>query len=209
MKLNAEIARDEGQNNEPKMTTSTSVACQTDEMSETATIPATELPQNSAAVQEVADESDAQFSEVEARSAVHPGPVPPQGEQFAIVNGQVQLGMGLTMSAMKWQFIMKATSDSKFTTDVARHLWPAPEAAQRSLTGQACRTVENAADKIQATPQKVDVVKACLERYVQLNPMEAPAPPPQNRVAAARKYLRSYFTEAGRQGKRVRAKTVK
>ncbi|KAH7931433.1 hypothetical protein HPB52_025682 [Rhipicephalus sanguineus] len=78
------------------------------------------------------------------------------------------------------------------------------EASQRSLTGQACRTVESSTVKAPATPEKVDVVKACLQRYVDLHPMGPPAAPPETRVACVRKYLRSYFTEAGRVGKRIR-----
>ncbi|KAH7979969.1 hypothetical protein HPB49_012294 [Dermacentor silvarum] len=44
----------------------------------------------------------------------------------------------------------------------------------------------------------------CLEKYISEHPMGPPAPPPEHRLASVRKHLRSFFTEAGHQGKRVR-----
>ncbi|XP_049529015.1 uncharacterized protein LOC125947776 [Dermacentor silvarum] len=135
--------------------------------------------------------------------AVHPGS-PCTGGMLSTVDGQVQIGAGIVMPLNKWHYIMKSTSDAKCTLDVARHLWSATQAGERSLTGQACRTISDASGKLPATPAKVAAVKNCLEKYISEHPMGPPAPPPEHRLASVRKHLRSFFTEAGRQGKRVR-----
>ncbi|XP_077553207.1 BEN domain-containing protein 5-like [Haemaphysalis longicornis] len=106
------------------------------------------------------------------------------------------------MPEPKWHWILRGTTDGKFTLDLARHLWSQEEAAERSLTGQACRSMTGAAQKVTASPVKVEVVKNCLAKYVELHPL--PEPPADVRVKNARKYLRNFFTEAGHQGKRVR-----
>ncbi|XP_077531328.1 uncharacterized protein LOC144143447 [Haemaphysalis longicornis] len=130
---------------------------------------------------------------------VPPGPVV---STFLVADGQVQIGPELTMPEPKWHWILRGTTDGKFTLDLARHLWSQEEAAERSLTGQACRSMTGAAQKVTASPVKVEVVKNCLAKYVELHPL--PEPPADVRVKNARKYLRNFFTEAGRQGKRVR-----
>ncbi|XP_077498424.1 BEN domain-containing protein 5-like [Amblyomma americanum] len=115
---------------------------------------------------------------------------------------QVLIGPELWMSAAKWIYVMKNTSDAKCCLEVARHLWTLNEAAERSLTRQQCRSIATAARKLPATPEKVEVMKNCLAYFVDQHPV--PELPKDHRVAAVRKHLRNFFTEAARQGKRVR-----
>ncbi|XP_070378107.1 uncharacterized protein [Dermacentor albipictus] len=150
----------------------------------------------------LASEATASGSAV-SPAAAHTGP-PQADELFCVVNGQVLVGESLHMPENKWQYIMKSRGDAKCVLDVARHLWTQAEAGERSLTGQACRTMSESSGKLAATPAKVDAVKNCLEKYVALHPSGPAAPPAEHRVAAVRKHLRSFFTEAARQGKRVR-----
>ncbi|XP_070383246.1 BEN domain-containing protein 5-like isoform X2 [Dermacentor albipictus] len=150
----------------------------------------------------LASEATASGSAV-SPAAAHTGP-PEADELFCVVNGQVLVGENLHMPENKWQYIMKSRGDAKCVLDVARHLWTPAEAGERSLTGQACRTMSESSGKLAATPAKVDAVKNCLEKYVALHPSGPAAPPAEHRVAAVRKHLRSFFTEAARQGKRVR-----
>ncbi|XP_077516565.1 uncharacterized protein LOC144126513 [Amblyomma americanum] len=121
---------------------------------------------------------------------------------FEAVDGQVLIGPQLWMPAAKWIYVMKNTSVAKCCLEVARHLWTLSEAAERSLTGQQCRSIATAARKLPATPEKVEVMKNCLAYFVDRH--HVPELPKDHRVAAVRKHLRSFFTEAARQGKRVR-----
>ncbi|XP_077484165.1 BEN domain-containing protein 5-like [Amblyomma americanum] len=121
---------------------------------------------------------------------------------FEAVDGQVLIGPQLWMPAAKWIYVMKNTSDAKCCLEVAWHLWTLSEAAERSLTGQQCRSIATAARKLPATPEKVEVMKNCLAYFVDQHPV--PELPKDHRVAAVRKHLRSFFMEAARQGKRVR-----
>ncbi|XP_077521354.1 uncharacterized protein LOC144132655 isoform X2 [Amblyomma americanum] len=123
---------------------------------------------------------------------------------FEAVDGQAQVLIGpqLWMPAAKWIYVMKNTSYAKCCLEVARHLWTLSEAAERSLTGQQCRSIATAARKLPATPEKVEVMKNRLAYFVDQHPV--PELPKDHRVAAVRKHLRSFFTEAARQGKRVR-----
>nr|XP_054926080.1 uncharacterized protein LOC126531132 isoform X1 [Dermacentor andersoni] len=121
---------------------------------------------------------------------------------FEEVNGQVKVGEKTFMPLDKWLFVMKNVSDAKCGLELAKHFWLPSEAATRSLTGQACRSMATNSIKLPATPEKVEMVKNCLAKYIDLHP--APQPPREHRVNAVRKYLRTFFTEAARQGKRVR-----
>ncbi|KAH7944457.1 hypothetical protein HPB52_019894 [Rhipicephalus sanguineus] len=51
-------------------------------------------------------------------------------------------------------------------------------------------------------PATVHALADCLAKYVEANPKPPPGAPAEHRLAAGRKHLRSYFTEAGRCGKR-------
>ncbi|XP_049527597.1 uncharacterized protein LOC125947232 [Dermacentor silvarum] len=125
---------------------------------------------------------------------------PPAG-LFEVTNGRVKVGEGMFMPLDKWTFIMKNVSDGKCCLELAKHFWAPTEAATRSLTGQACRSMATEVKKLPATPEKVEMVKNCLAKYIDLHP--ALQPPRDHRVAAVRKYLRTFFTEAACQGKRA------
>uniref|UniRef100_A0A023FXE4 BEN domain-containing protein n=1 Tax=Amblyomma parvum TaxID=251391 RepID=A0A023FXE4_AMBPA len=100
-----------------------------------------------------------------------------------------------------WAYIMKNTSDARCCFELTRHLWTPSEPAERSFTGQQCRSVASAGRNLPATPEKVEVVKNCLAKFVdEYSALEALR---DCRVDAVRKHVRSVFTEAGRQGKRV------
>ncbi|KAK8763141.1 hypothetical protein V5799_034251 [Amblyomma americanum] len=120
---------------------------------------------------------------------------------------KVQVLPGLIITEAKWNFLLQNRSDAKFTLEMARVVWSREEAAARSLTGEACRSMAGSLRKMPATPEKVEAVANCLQKYVELHP--AAEPPVHSRVGAARKYLRSFFTEAGRQGKRGKAVKTK
>ncbi|KAK8769161.1 hypothetical protein V5799_014374 [Amblyomma americanum] len=125
-----------------------------------------------------------------------------EGSNFDIVDGQVQIGPGISMPEEKWRFLMKMTTDAKFAVNAARFLWTHDEASVRSLTGEACRSRPCSTAKLPATPEKVDIFKNCLRKYVDAHPNADVQR--ESRVAASRHYLRSFFTEAARQGKRKR-----
>lgn len=76
-----------------------------------------------------------------------------------IIFVQVKIGQDTFMPLNKWQHIMRNTSDGKCCLEIARHFWPGAEAAKRSLTGQACRSMSTGILKLQATPEKVEMVK--------------------------------------------------
>ncbi|KAL1471251.1 hypothetical protein MTO96_023762 [Rhipicephalus appendiculatus] len=54
---------------------------------------------------------------------------------------------------------MRYTNDGRFCLELAHHFWPAAEAAKRSLTGQACRRFSTGLVKLQATTEKVEMMK--------------------------------------------------
>ncbi|XP_075749709.1 uncharacterized protein LOC142814586 isoform X3 [Rhipicephalus microplus] len=124
---------------------------------------------------------------------------------YRVFDGQVKIGQNTFMALEKWEHIMRNTSDGKFCLELARHFWPTAEAAKRSLTGQACRSLSTSIMKVQATPEKVEMMEGCLKQFVAAN--KQPGKPEDVRVKAVRRYLRGFFTEAGRQGKRVRTFT--
>ncbi|KAL3175713.1 hypothetical protein MRX96_000906 [Rhipicephalus microplus] len=111
------------------------------------------------------------------------------------------------MALEKWEHIMRNTSDGKFCLELARHFWPTAEAAKRSLTGQACRSLSTGIMKLQATPEKVEMMERCLKQFLAGN--KQPGKPEDVRVKAVRRYLRGFFTEAGRPRKRIRNTTKK
>ncbi|XP_049527229.1 uncharacterized protein LOC125946997 [Dermacentor silvarum] len=84
---------------------------------------------------------------------------PPAG-LFEVTNGQVKVGEGMFMPFDKWTFIMKNVSDGKCCLELAKHFWAPTEAATRSLTGQACRSMATEVKKLPATPEKVEMVKS-------------------------------------------------
>ncbi|KAH9379231.1 hypothetical protein HPB48_006335 [Haemaphysalis longicornis] len=112
------------------------------------------------------------------------------------------------MNVDKFAFIMRSTSDARCVLDVSRHLWLEEEAAQRSLTGQAPRTILGASGKCVATPEKVDIVKNFLAKYIAEHPRPG-GPPAEHRLGQVRKHLRSFFTESSRRGKRGTQKKIK
>uniref|UniRef100_A0A224YR51 BEN domain-containing protein n=1 Tax=Rhipicephalus zambeziensis TaxID=60191 RepID=A0A224YR51_9ACAR len=119
---------------------------------------------------------------------------------YQVFGGQIKIGHNTFMPLDKWQYIMRNTKDGKFCLELARHFWPAAEAAKRSLTGQACRSISTDHVKLQATPEKVDMMKGCLQQFIE-NHVE-PGRPAEVRLAAVRRYLSNFFTEAGRAGRR-------
>lgn len=126
---------------------------------------------------------------------------------FQVFGGQIKIGQNSYMPLEKWQHIMKNTTDGRFCLELARHFWPTAEAAKRCLTGQACRSYSTGQVKLQATPEKVDMMRGCLQQYICTNVQAGN--PEEVRLGALRRYLRNYFTEAARQGKRGRSTTKK
>ncbi|XP_075737599.1 uncharacterized protein LOC119178684 isoform X2 [Rhipicephalus microplus] len=126
---------------------------------------------------------------------------------YRVFDGQVEIGQNTFMALEKWEHIMRNTSDGKFCLELARHFWPTAEAAKRSLTGQACRSLSTGIMKLQATPEKVEMMERCLKQFLAGN--KQPGKPEDVRVKAVRRYLRGFFTEAGRPRKRIRNTTKK
>ncbi|XP_075737684.1 uncharacterized protein LOC119178684 isoform X4 [Rhipicephalus microplus] len=79
---------------------------------------------------------------------------------YRVFDGQVEIGQNTFMALEKWEHIMRNTSDGKFCLELARHFWPTAEAAKRSLTGQACRSLSTGIMKLQATPEKVEMMES-------------------------------------------------
>ncbi|KAL3213047.1 hypothetical protein MRX96_051766 [Rhipicephalus microplus] len=100
---------------------------------------------------------------------------------------------------------MRNTSDGQFCLELARHFWPTAEAAKRSLTDAACRSLSTGLMKLQASPEKVKMMEGCLKQFVAAN--KQPGKPEEVRVESVLRYLRGFFTEAGTQGKRIRNTT--
>ncbi|KAL3182705.1 hypothetical protein MRX96_034613 [Rhipicephalus microplus] len=59
--------------------------------------------------------------------------------------------------------------------------------------------------KVPAATEKVQVVLNCLAKYVEAHLLPPTGAPAEIRLAAGRKHLRCYFTEAGRCSKRAKA----
>lgn len=73
---------------------------------------------------------------------------------------QVKTGQNTFIPLNKWQHIMRNTCDGKCCLEIARHFWPAAEAAKHSPTGHACRSMSTSVMKLQATPEKVHMVES-------------------------------------------------
>ncbi|XP_049527527.1 uncharacterized protein LOC125947183 [Dermacentor silvarum] len=108
---------------------------------------------------------------------------PPAG-LFEVTNGQVKVGEGMFMPLDKWTFIMKNVSDGKCCLELAKHFWAPTEAATRSLTGQACRSMVTKVKKLPATPEKVEMVKNGLPSLPHRPPKMHAAHHPPNTPAA-------------------------
>ncbi|KAH7935949.1 hypothetical protein HPB52_015410 [Rhipicephalus sanguineus] len=81
-------------------------------------------------------------------------------EEVPLRRREIKIGQNSYMPLEKWQHIMKNTTDGRFCLELARHFWPTAEAAKRCLTGQACRSYSTGQVKLQATPEKVDMMRA-------------------------------------------------
>ncbi|XP_077548082.1 uncharacterized protein LOC144160797 [Haemaphysalis longicornis] len=125
--------------------------------------------------------------------------IAPLQSSFKVADGKVEIGPATYMNVDKFAFIMRSTSDARCVLDVSWHLWLEEEAAQRSLTGQAPRTILGASGKCVATPEKVDIVKNFLAKYIAEHPRPG-GPPAEHRLGQVRKQLRSFFTESSRRG---------
>uniref|UniRef100_G3MSS7 BEN domain-containing protein n=1 Tax=Amblyomma maculatum TaxID=34609 RepID=G3MSS7_AMBMU len=125
-----------------------------------------------------------------------------QTDLFGVVDGQVLIGPQLWIPAGKWAYITHLSSDAKCVQEVARHLWTLDQAAERSLTGQKCRSFQTLGPKRAATPEKVEAVENCLEKFVDLH--SAPGAPKVHRVTAVRQHLRRFFAETARTRERAR-----
>ncbi|XP_077551441.1 uncharacterized protein LOC144165195 isoform X3 [Haemaphysalis longicornis] len=134
--------------------------------------------------------------------------IAPLQSSFKVADGKVEIGPATYMNVDKFAFIMRSTSDARCVLHVSRHLWLEEEAAQRSLTGQAPRTILGASGKCVATPEKVDIVKNFLAKYIAEHPRPG-GPPAEHRLGQVRKHLRSFFTESSRRGKRGTQKKIK
>ncbi|KAL3192414.1 hypothetical protein MRX96_059057 [Rhipicephalus microplus] len=85
---------------------------------------------------------------------------------------RVKVGQNTFLALEKWELILRNTSDGKFCLQLAQHFWPTAEAAKRSLTGQACRSLSTGIMKLQATLEKVEIMKGCMKKFVAANSQE-------------------------------------
>ncbi|KAL3193751.1 hypothetical protein MRX96_000050 [Rhipicephalus microplus] len=123
---------------------------------------------------------------------------------------QVKIGQNTLMTLEKREHIMRNTSDGKFCLELARHFWRTAEVPlQLSLTSQAWRSQSTGIMKLQVTPENVEMIKVLAFFGVPeaVFGSKQPEKPEDVRVEAARRYLHGFFTEVGRQGKRIRNTT--
>lgn len=115
--------------------------------------------------------------------------------EFNVVDGQVQLGGGITLPAEKYKWLMGSSSDSEFCKDGLRTFWGKNELVGRSMTGIACRRVQGAAPKKALTPRKLQALNRLHRRFVRTRPNRDSR---KDRLKRGRKYIRQLLADKNR-----------
>ncbi|XP_077530305.1 uncharacterized protein LOC144142581 [Haemaphysalis longicornis] len=127
----------------------------------------------------VADASVKQESAVEVQNDVSQEGPQPDGQgaaseslcPFEIVNDQVHLGDGVSVSMAQWERLLSQKRDSLFVKELTKELWGIANLRGRSLTGTPCRRFLHKEPRMlperrALSPKKIDAVRSAFDQYI-------------------------------------------